>query len=160
MSNKGVNRPIRNMFFDASRATADGNPLYGPAIRPSLFAMFLITSNEPLPQVFFPGNCCNVFALSIGFVQHTASADATHAFGMDVHRGSLIFCKGALRRVFTLALFSPFGGELFFRVAAMFLLPIRGSALDEDTFSDLADMSILPLSPSLALSPSPSPPDV
>jgi len=147
------------MFFDASRATADGNPLYGPAIRPSLFAMFLITSNEPLPQVFFPGNCCNVFALSIGFVQHTASADATHAFGMDVHRGSLIFCKGALRRVFTLALFSPFGGELFLSPPLLvFLLPIRGSfALDEDTFSDLADMSILPLAVShtLALAFSP-----
>ena len=160
MSNKGVNRPIRNMFFDASRATADGNPLYGPAIRPSLFAMFLITSNEPLPQVFFPGNCCNVFALSIGFVQHTASADATHAFGMDVHRGSLIFCKGALRRVFTLALFSPFGGELFFVSPPCFCCRSEEALWTRTLFSDLADMSILPLSPSLALSPSPSPPDV
>jgi hypothetical protein len=145
----------------ASLATAEGNPRYGPARKPSLFAMFLTTSNELSPQLFFPGNCCNVFARSIGFVQHTAMALATQAFGIDVQFGSLIFCNGALRRFFTLLLLlfeEEEEGEALFVVSPLsveeYFFPngMRGSrpplnALEEEA-EDLTDM----ISPSLSLS--------
>jgi hypothetical protein len=145
----------------ASLATAEGNPRYGPARKPSLFAMFLTTSNELSPQLFFPGNCCNVFARSIGFVQHTAMALATQAFGIDVQFGSLIFCNGALRRFFTLLLLlfeEEEEGEALFVVSPLlsveeYFFPngMRGSrpplnALEEEA-EDLTDM----ISPSLSL---------
>jgi len=121
--------------------------------------MFLTTSNELSPQLFFPGNCCNVFARSIGFVQHTAMALATQAFGIDVQFGSLIFCNGALRRFFTLLLlFEEEEGEALFVVSPLsveeYFFPngMRGSrpplnALEEEA-EDLTDM----ISPSLSLS--------
>jgi|TARA_Y100000739_G_scaffold30959_1_gene23638 hypothetical protein len=124
--------------------------------------MFLTTSNELSPQLFFPGNCCNVFARSIGFVQHTAMALATQAFGIDVQFGSLIFCNGALRRFFTLLLLlfeEEEEGEALFVVSPLlsveeYFFPngMRGSrpplnALEEEA-EDLTDM----ISPSLSLS--------
>ena len=74
----GVNRPMRNMFFEASRTIATGSPRYRPGIRPSSRHTARSASTTLRPYAP-PGSCVSVFARSMGFVPHTARQDASPA---------------------------------------------------------------------------------
>ena len=83
----GANRPMRNMFLDASRTIATGRPRYRPPRTPSC-SQTLRSASAMLEPYFPPGSCVSVLARSMGFVPRTARQDARPASGEnDDERG-------------------------------------------------------------------------